>query len=72
MKETTFNFDTAGYQAPADWARVRDLIPDDIEPKTLARWQKGGQKKSDAISLLNDLGIDVPRFDPITVGRRNQ
>ena len=66
------DFDKAGYEAPGDWARIRDLIPDKTEAdrKALAKWRAGGSTKADALALLAEHGIDPWPYDPAAACNR--
>lgn len=57
------NFAAMGYSEPADWARLRDLVPDDLDAgqrKRFRELQGSGQSKDGFLRMLREWGIDVP------------
>lgn len=74
--DATFDFKAAGYAAPADWARLYDLLPEpgevgEIFTRNLDNWRTAGSTKAGLLHLLASKGIDPGPYDPETVGRRN-
>jgi hypothetical protein len=73
---TRADFKEAGYESPADWARLRDLLPspgpgEDIFARKIENWRITGSSKSGLLKLLAASGIHPEPFDSDTVGRRN-
>ena len=72
-----FNFQEQGYEAPADWARLWDLLPkisaDDSREQKNARaaYEKGGQTKALFLALLRAHGIHPEPYDAEAARVRN-
>ncbi len=72
-----FNFEKAGYEAPADWARLWDLLPksspNDSEKQKIARgnYEAGGQKKPLMLVLLATYGVKPEPYNAEAAATRN-
>lgn len=74
--DDSFDFEAAGYAAPADWARLHDLLPDpglgdEAYVRRVKKWRDDGSRKAELLAILIEKEIYPHPFDPETVGRRN-
>ncbi len=66
-----FDFEDAGYQGPADWARLHDLIPADITKEQRAVLEKNDTKANvSALLTIHDVKFDRA-FDAKAAAQRN-
>ena len=69
---STFDFAAAGYDCPADWARLHDLIPADI-PKGHRAKLKEGDTKDLVCWILSCNGVQYDRaYDADAAALRNE
>lgn len=66
-----FDFKASGYDGPADWARLHDLVPADITKEQAAVVEKN-DTKANVCALLTIHGVKFDRaFDASAAAKRN-
>lgn len=66
-----FDFEDAGYQGPAEWARLHDLITANTTKDQRAALEKN-DTKANVCALLTIHGIEFNRaFDAMAAAKRN-
>ncbi len=71
MNESAYDFTANGYAGPGDWARLNDLLLDDLPDRD--RLEAGDLDKATVLGILRRRGIEVAEaYDAEAAGIRNR